>query len=402
MVEYKNSIAQWSENIFKWSRPPSTISLFFSRKDINTLPPLLNRKGRPAGGTGAGSQSAQSSCYSEDQDSRKRFHAIALFALLIYFLCLVGCGKSPTEKALDQGVEFFASIQRADGAICDTVNPLFDIWETVEAATAIYAVRKDTADETFRRAMKFLAANENPAGLLCHNVKCSASYCLETTSEYFILLADIYGPEKIQARMDTIRKLQKPTGEWEIGNPDVLENKAFPSVTAFVLSAFEAAKMEPLYPKAAWTWLLQQQNAEKNWGKTWEYYGVEAYALWPVMRALRQKNSKEFALPIQQAADYIFSAQQGKLYWDSGDPAQPKRISAELETALMLAAYPDLIGNVGHIATENGIQFLIQSQGEDGHWDGGFFPIPNARYVKEEYVFATARAMVALEVKSEK
>ncbi|MBL0016305.1 MAG: hypothetical protein IPP17_07630 [Bacteroidetes bacterium] len=74
-----------------------------------------------------------------------------MFALLIYFLCLVGCGKSPTEKALDQGVEFFASIQRADGAICDTVNPLFDIWETVEAATAIYAVRKDTADETFPR-----------------------------------------------------------------------------------------------------------------------------------------------------------------------------------------------------------------------------------------------------------
>ncbi len=341
----------------------------------------------------------RSSFCHQDTKTPRKDGLWACLGILVGLLLVVGCSKSPTEKALDKGLEFFASIQREDGAICDTVNPLFDIWETVEAATAIYAVRKDTADETFRKAMQFLAANENPAGLLCHNVKCRASYCLETTSEYFILLADIYGPEKIQPRMDTIRKLQKPTGEWEIGNPDVLENKAFPSVTAFVLSAFEAAKMEPLYPKAAWTWLLQQQNAEKNWGKTWEYYGVKAYALWPVMRALRQENSKEFALPIQQTADYIFSAQQGKLYWDSGDPAQPKRISAELETALMLAAYPDLIGNVGHIATENGLQFLIQSQGEDGHWDGGFFPIPNARYVKEEYVFATARAMVALQMK---
>ncbi len=199
--------------------------------------------------------------------------------------------------------------------------------------------------------------------------------------------------------MDTIRKLQKPTGEWEIGNPDVLENKAFPSVTAFVLSAFHASKMEPLYSEAAWSWLLRQQNSEKNWGKSWEYYGVEAYALWPVMRALQRENLKEFALPIQQAADYIFSAQQGKLHWDSGDPAQPKRVSAELETALMLAAYPDLMGNVGHLATENGIRFLLEKQHSDGHWDGGFFPIPNARYVKEEYVFATARAMVALEMK---
>jgi hypothetical protein len=335
----------------------------------------------------------------EDTKTRSLTRFLGGFGILVGLLLVVGCSKSPTEKALEKGVEFFASIQREDGAICDTVNPLFDIWETVEAATAIYAVRKDTNDATFRKAMQFLAGHENSAGLLCHNVKCRASYCLATTSEYFILLAEIYGPEKIQPRMDTIRKMQKPTGEWEIGNPDVLENKAFPSVTAFVLSAFEAAKMEPLYPDAAWTWLLRQQNSEKNWGKTWEYYGVEAYALWPSMRALQQKNLKEFALPIQQAADHIFSAQKGKSHWESGDPTQLKRVSAELETALMLAAYPDLVGNVGHQATENGIQFLIERQAADGHWDGGFFPIPNARYVKEEYVFATARAMVALEMK---
>ncbi|HEX2899309.1 MAG TPA: prenyltransferase/squalene oxidase repeat-containing protein [Bacteroidia bacterium] len=319
---------------------------------------------------------------------------------MFFLLATVGCGSSPTEAARQKGADFLAGIQREDGAICDTVNPLFDIWETVEAATAIHAVRKDTADPTLRKAMQFLARHENSAGLLCHNVKCRASYCLETTSEYFILLADMYGPQKIQSRMDTLRKLQKPSGEWDIGNPDVLENKAFPSVTAFVLAAFQAAKQEPIFKDAAWAWLLGQQNSEKNWGKSWEYYGVEAYALWPVMRAMRQQGSKESALAIQQAADYIFKAQQGKLQWDSGDPAQPKRISAELETALMLAAYPDLIGNVGHQATENGIRFLLERQQPDGHWDGGFFPIPNARYVKEEYVFATARAMMALEMKS--
>ena len=42
------------------------------------------------------------------------------------------------------------------------------------------------------------------------------------------------------------------------------------------------------------------------------------------------------------------------------------------------------------------IDFLLKSQKKDGSWEGGYFPIPNNRYTKKEYVFATSLALIAL------
>lgn len=313
---------------------------------------------------------------------------------LVGLLLLGACQRtSPEAQALARGAVFLAEIQRPDGAICDTVNPLFDIWETVEAATALWQYRRDTSDTVLQKALAFLQTHENSAGMLCHNRKCRASYCLETTAEYFILLADIHGPQYIQARMDTLRKLQKPSGEWAIGNPDVLEMQAFPSVTGFVLAAFQAAGMQPLYPEAAVTWLASQQQPDGDWGAAWEYYGCTAYALWPILRALDGEHDPVATAAVAKAIHYIDSHQQQGQYWDS-TTIGPKKVSLELQTALMLNALD--ASEKSDAQVQGGIDFLVQRQQADGHWDGGDFPIANVRYQKEEYVFATARAMVAI------
>lgn len=308
---------------------------------------------------------------------------------------VVGCGRSE-QQAVDNGYGFLAAIQRADGAICDTVNPLFDIWETVEAASAIWACTHDTADPALHRALAFLQQNENPDGLLCHNVKCRKGYCLETTSEYFILLARIYGPGKIAPRMEVIKRLQKPSGEWEIGNPDVMENQAFPSVTGFVLAAFQAAEMRPQYPDSAWQWLLAQQNAAGNWGTSWEYYGCAAYALWPILRAVGQERGLDASAAIDTAGKFIERLQAESGAWETA--AGTRKVSPALETALMVAAMTYSRQPQFASSATAGRWYLVKHQQIDGHWEGGHFPIANARYEKQEYVFATARAMLALQM----
>ena len=88
--------------------------------------------------------------------------------------------------ALAKATRFLSDIQRPDGAICDTVNSLFDTWETVLAATALYEIQGDTNHLILQKALAYLRRHENQAGLICHNKKCQSAYCLETTALYFV------------------------------------------------------------------------------------------------------------------------------------------------------------------------------------------------------------------------
>ncbi|MBL7701464.1 MAG: hypothetical protein JNM14_04400 [Ferruginibacter sp.] len=301
--------------------------------------------------------------------------------------------KELIRLAQQKGVSFLIKIQRHNGAICDTINPLFDTWETILAATAIY--RSDTGEKNsgpVKKALAFLKNSENNKGLICHNQKCKKAYCLETTSVYFNLLQLTGKDEKITSALKTIASLQKQSGEWEIGNPDVTVQKAFPSVTAFVLNTLQNKKAEPLYKKNAIDWLLQKQTAQGDWGAAWEYYGCPAYALWPIMKVLQNENAKEAVSAKDKAITFILASQNDDGSWFYRDAALQKQTSPALQTALMLSA----LQNAGIKSTEavlKGINFLVKNQQENGGWEGGFFPIPQERYTKQEYVFATALAV---------
>ncbi len=310
--------------------------------------------------------------------------------------------SSPTDqggllKALDKGRQFLMRIQREDGAICDTLNPLFETWETALAATALYATLQDSAESAFQSAMIFLRAQENGAGLICHNRRCRESYCLETTSVYFHLLACTSGQRDVQHRTDTIRLLQQPAGQWLIGNTDVIEQLDFPSVTAFVLRLLKEAECHSTDREGAVRWLLQRQLPAGHWGSAWEYYGCTAYALWPVMEVLRNEAGPAALAAKKKALDYILSQQRPDGSWDTADPGV-KKVSPALQTALMLTALQ--AANAGTLAEKEAIDkavaYLLSEQQENGAWDGGFFPIASQRYEKREYVFATSMAMMAL------
>ena len=328
-----------------------------------------------------------------------RFRPHVILSGLIGLCILNSCGadeESKTRKAIADGVHFLTSIQREDGAICDTTDPLFDIWETIAGAEAIYFGEKDKDDLHWRRAMAFVNNNSNGHGMICHNMKCRKSYCLETTAEFLSFQRDIGYNIDNPAMMDSLMALQDSTGFWSIGNPDVFEEKNFPSVTGFVLNLIAKAKVDSVQKMRGLNWLLSRQNEEGHWGTAWEYYGCPAYALWANLRALSFYNSKEAEAARDRAVKYILRDQKEDGSWCYVMPGKKFTPSAELQAALMVISLSESEGNETESAMEKGIRFILDRQKPDGSWDGGFFPIDNKRFPKKEYVFATARCIDAL------
>lgn len=337
----------------------------------------------------------------------------APWLIVLAMLLLAACGPRREERvqmALNKGRDFLCSLQDTSGEMSDSLNPLFDIWETVEAASALQAAFPETASPQIRLALAFLERQENTAGLLCHNRVCHAATCLETSSEY-LLLRQAVGKSPSAQQLDSLALLQQADGSWLIGNPDVLHVKNFPSVSGFALSALLTQDTSDARHKNARamtrSWILSQQTTAGEWGSTWEYYGCPGYALWPILRALRplaEAGDGEAKTAIDKATTYIIRTQKPDGSWNHSLPPSPqqhdsastKRVSPSLQSALMLAAYLESAPKADDSCLLAGIDFLLASQTETGAWDGGFFPIPHARYEKREYVFATAMAVRVL------
>lgn len=328
---------------------------------------------------------------------KKYFISLCLLIANLSFTSVAVAQRSEQnelKKAVEKGRDFLKRIQRQSGAIRDTTNPLFDVWETIIATTALYETEKDTSTNVFQKAIWFLRRNENTEGLICHNEKCNKQYCLETTSAYLMLNVKMGLSNKVRSRFEMIRNLQKQTGEWEVGNPDVTEQKDFPSVTSFVLWALGTAHLAPIKEIAAYEWLTNKQNKEGHWGVAWEYYNCPAYAIWPLM-SLNTKN-KDFNLVRERTKKFILNSQNSSGSWFYSDTSR-RGPSAELQTALILNALQNNQPDMHKTEVEAGIKFLLNSQGKDGSWDGGYFPVNSIRYTKREFVFATSLALLALQ-----
>ncbi|MCA0239205.1 MAG: hypothetical protein LCH81_22720 [Bacteroidetes bacterium] len=320
------------------------------------------------------------------------------FLFPVILCCQNEAKEEKIRGALDKGTRFLSKIQRTDGGICDTLNPLFDTWETVLAATALYETNGgDTNQIVLHHALAYLRQQENAEGLICHNKRCKEAYCLETSAAYFLLLKETGQAGKVNVRAKKILDFQKTTGEWMVGNPDVREQKDFPSVSGFALSLLQTLNLKPLYPEEALHWLLEHQSPEGDWGAAWEYYDCPAYALSPVLQALDMHHTREADLAKQKAAQYIRSRQHSDGSWGVSSAVSGRGPSSVLQTGLMLSAMKYVDYAEKAVQVDKAIDFLLAQQQADGSWDGGYFPIDSPTYIKKEYVFATAQAMMVLQ-----
>lgn len=300
------------------------------------------------------------------------------------------------EQAITKACLFLGTLQHSNGVIADTINPLFDVWETVLATHALQFAKEHTEIKSIWKKALFFADSlslSNPQKrLICHNIKCRQGYCIETSSIYYLpFYEEAIG---IDTGVLQLRRLQQKNGSWKIGNPDVKHDTNYVSVTAFALWALESNNIKPIDSESAYRFIANSALKEGHWGRSWEYYNTPAYALWPI---LALKNwPKAYDWVSINALQYIIRTQAADGSWHFSDSTNVKNTSAELQTALMLNALLNLKSAAVYESIKKGIHYILSHQHSNGGWDGGFFPINNSRYQKKEYVTATALAVWAL------
>lgn len=312
------------------------------------------------------------------------------FLLLLLATAIESPARTRAD-ALADGRAWLRIQQRADGAIADRNNPLFETWETILAGHALHGSGDPRDRAALRAALRFLATQADPAGTVCHNRRCRGATCVETTAEYWRLRRVVDGTATPASVSVAVLALQEPDGRFRIGNPDVVARTDFPSVTAFAMTLVAT---DPSSMAAADRWLRQSQQADGQFGAAWEYYGTPAYAAWAAAQAWSGARSDVDEESRQALRDRLVATQEIDGSWPA--PAEAgATVSAELVTALSMLALQALDPDAEGLARAR--SWLLEHQAGDGHWPGGRFPIPNARYRKSEDVAATAWALQALE-----
>lgn len=295
--------------------------------------------------------------------------------------------KSDLITATERTASFLKHAQTESGSINDSTNTLFSIWETILATDALLD-HFPISDSSVQRAAHWLQSLETEQGLVCHNVKCSHNYCIETSALYIRLLARLKLTDSIEERLKTIEQLQEKNGSWKVGNPDVLDKTDFPSVTGFVLNLYTSLDFKTAGKYPAYLFLISSQLENGSWGQTWEYYNCPGYALWQCLPAIKKCPSG--AITFEKGKAFILSSQLADGSWYVAENEQTNHVSAELQTAFMLSCLQQETDESSKKAFEKGIAFLLSKQLPNGAWEGGFFPIPNERYKKREYLIATS------------
>lgn len=287
--------------------------------------------------------------------------------------------------------DFLYSQQNNSGYFQDSSNGLFNVWETIICVKALSTRMKKnefTTNGSLLQAYKWLKSNQNSTGLICHNDICTSAYCIETSS-IFLDLCLKFEPEINQVEtLEFLESLQKENGSWEVGNPDVQFNLDYPSVTAFVLNFYTNNSISLLGKEKALSFLNEKYENGLFWNSSWEYYGSPSYGIWQIVPALSA--DEKSCVKLDSIIKEIISKQKVDGSWSFQTNPSVNCISSELETAFILNALirlnkKDLLPTI-----EKGIVYLQKQQNSKGAWNGGYFPIPNQRYKKAEYLVCTA------------
>ena len=293
--------------------------------------------------------------------------------------------QNSIDSAMNHGIHFLKNTQTSDGSFQDSLNPLFSVWETILVCHSLKNILP-AKDTSLQKAINWLKENKNSDGYICHNLKCKETYCIETSMLYFHLALN----EWKEAQSTFLVSKQKTDGSWNVGNPDVTEALNFPSVTGFVLNFSDFLGITLPNEKQSLEFLVNQQLANGTWGEHWEYYGTPAYAVWQIYPVFCRRQSYQTVQ--EKTKDWILSSQLANGNWHFTAGKSGNQVSSVLETALLLDALMQVSDSDLKVqnAIQKGVAYLLKEQQTNGSWYGGRFPVPNPRYKKEEYLFATS------------
>ena len=315
------------------------------------------------------------------------------------------------EAATMHACQWLSGIQGSNGSFSmpgDVLN--FDVWETANALTALLRCGNFIDPSVVIKGFVFLDEHWFSGGGLPESSSRlntpNASYGIETTSVALVAYEMANKKEQSKKLRDFLLHKQELDGSWKIGYPEVKNYinsdalESFPSVTGFALWALASDKTNDdiVYHRIdnGLLWLSSKQNTEGHWGSFNDYFTTPLYALLRVTLALSlwDKDGK-YVSTSEKALSYLYHNQNKDGSW--GNNVLPDEPSYEFRTALALITLQTNYNDENIEMIENGIEYLIRTQKDDGRWNGGFFKSDFVNdTTKKEDIYSTALAIHAL------
>ena len=310
---------------------------------------------------------------------------------------------SEIENAIERGLKWLKSMQRADGSIGER---LYEIWETANAALAFILTGKNGS--VVEKALEFVKLGQLEDGSFFHRYlserdKHIGWYCIETSSVAAITLYKYEGySETVKKAIDFIKNSQNENGSWYL--PHLRYYQDYPSVTGYAIKALLAVDTHVREEniKKAIDWLESRQNKNGNWGSVPNYYNVPGYAMKNICEGLMLAIRKSIGVK-EQAEGMLRASLSYALRFQNPDGSWPMKgeSSKNLETALQLQTLANCLEagvcNASEIKTsvKSGLHWLLLNQREDGSWYGGKLFGRNVDvFVTSEVLFSLVRFLV--------
>jgi squalene cyclase len=291
------------------------------------------------------------------------------------------------ESAINQGVAYLVGNQNEDGSVSLDNDETFKVWETANVLLAVHIADR-TKTNFCRKATEFLLDCQRQDGSF-YSARSfeKGHHCVETTSVSLLALAA--ANKDISRGVRFLLDKQMPDGSWEIGIPQIREDRFFPSVTGYALGTLMCLRIFNEQIQKGMDYILRTQKEDGSWGQSGLYYDTPFYATHLNLLALRLFGLEK-SRSCQRAVAFIEKDQNGDGSWGRQRKDRP---SPALKTSLALNSLLTSLDRSDCASIERGIHWLLRSQKTDGHWDGGnFVDFPG----KKEDIFSTAMAVLAL------
>ncbi len=293
------------------------------------------------------------------------------------------------EMAIDKGVDYLISNQDKDGSISLNKDARWKVWETANAIITINSANKNKKS-FLEKSVNFLSNIQREDGSFYHTISSKKDeYCMETTPVCILALSA--AKKDVRKGIEFMLDKQNPDGSWEIGTPEIIKRRFWPSIAGFVISTLLHLKISSNQISKGIDFLIEKQQEDGSWGSNWVYYDTPYYPMHAILLAFELYGLNK-SMNYKKAVNYIFEKQNndGSWYIETTDKPRPSRA---LRTTLALNSLLVSPDNSHLESVEKGVKWLLGEQKSDGHWDGGYFVNWPG---KKEDIYTTSMAIRAL------
>jgi hypothetical protein len=277
------------------------------------------------------------------------------------------------RAARARAVTWLAAQQQPDGALVLDGARAFEIWDTLQALSALQLEARHGGVRT--KAWSFVRENVRADGIAYHHRnRGTPAACTETTA-----FMHLHAPADLLPRQAACELLAQSTdGEGGVRVntdlstiPEPLQRYA--SVTGFALLLGPSCpdywhdRRAVLVARARS--LLRNPDALT---RPWQYYGTEYYALFHLVWGLERAKSLT-AADAGAVSAFLARRQRADGAIPSGAASPPSQTSEELHTVLALNALALLDGPGDKTVLAHGIRYLLARQQPTGQLSGGLF-----------------------------